>query len=70
MKELLDLDTHSLPVLWDADFLFGPKDANGGDTYVLCEINISAVWPYPTQASRQIAEATVARIRAAKTFTA
>jgi hypothetical protein len=61
MKELLDLDTHSLPVIWDADFLFGPKDATGADTCVLCEINISAVWPYPTQASREIAEATIAR---------
>ena len=66
MKELLGLDTHSLPVIWDADFLFGPKDANGADTYVLCEINVSAVWPYPTQASRKIAEATIARLQAAK----
>jgi hypothetical protein len=66
MKEVLDLDTYALPVIWDADFLFGPKDAAGADTYVLCEINISAVWPYPTQASRKIAEATVARLEAAK----
>jgi hypothetical protein len=66
MQELLDLEAHSLPVLWDADFLFGPKDASGADTYVLCEINISAVWPYPTQASRKIAEATLARLQAAK----
>ena len=64
MKELLDLDTNSLPVLWDADFLFGAKDAEGADTYVLCEINVSAVWPYPTQASSKIAEATIARLRA------
>ena len=65
MKELLEIDTHSLPVIWDADFLFGPKDATGADTYVLCEINISAVWPYPTQASRTIAEATIGRLQAA-----
>jgi hypothetical protein len=63
MKQLLDLDTYSLPALWDADFLFGPKDATGADTYVLCEINVSAVWPYPPQASRTIAEATLARLR-------
>jgi hypothetical protein len=65
MMELLDLDRSSLPVLWDADFLFGPKDPTGADTYVLCEINVSAVWPYPTQASRTIAEASVARLRTA-----
>ena len=23
--------------------------------YILCEINVSAVWPYPTQASSKIA---------------
>jgi hypothetical protein len=64
MKELLDLHTHALPVLWDADFLLGPKDATGADTYVLCEINVSAVWPFPTQASRNIAEAALARVQA------
>jgi hypothetical protein len=69
MKELLDLDTHTLPVIWDADFLLGPKDQTRADTYVLCEINISAVWPYPTQASRKIAEASIARVQAAKART-
>ena len=34
MKELLDLDTHTLPVIWDADFLLGPKDETRADTYV------------------------------------
>jgi hypothetical protein len=65
MKQLLDVDTYALPVLWDADFLFGPRDRTGRDTYVLCEINVSAVWPYPTQASRKIADATIARLQAA-----
>ena len=63
MRDLLDLDTLSLPVIWDADFLYGPKDESGADNYVLCEINVSAVWPFPPQATRAIAEAAVARIR-------
>ena len=29
-----------------------PKDASGEDTYVLCEINVSAVWPFPPMAAR------------------
>ncbi len=66
MKDLLGLTTRELPVIWDADFLYGPKDPAGVDSYVLCEINISAVWPYPTQASRKIAETTVATIEAWK----
>jgi hypothetical protein len=63
MEDLLGLGTHELPVIWDADFLYGPKDNNGPDSYVLCEINISAVWPYPTQASRRMANATISAIQ-------
>jgi hypothetical protein len=49
-----------MPVIWDADFLYGPRTATGDDSYVLCEINVSAVWPYPETANRQLAEAAVA----------
>ena len=51
MKSVLDLDTESLPAIWDADFLYGPKTQAGEDTYVLCEINVSAVWPFPDSAT-------------------
>jgi hypothetical protein len=40
-----------LPILWDCDFLFGAPDATGSDTYVLCEINVSSVAPYPESAT-------------------
>jgi hypothetical protein len=62
MQRLVGIKTADLPVIWDADFLLGPKDGAGADSYVLCEINISAVWPYPTQASQQMAAAAVAAI--------
>jgi len=62
MKNLLGLHTKELPVIWDADFLYGPKDASGDDTYVLCEINISCVWPFPPQATTNIARASIARV--------
>jgi hypothetical protein len=29
MQAILGLETDSLPVLWDADFLFGPKTPRG-----------------------------------------
>jgi len=54
---VLDISPQSLPVIWDADFLFGPRTATGEDTYVLCEINASAVWPFPPSAAGVIAEA-------------
>ena len=66
MQGLLDLDAASMPVIWDADFLYGPKTATGEDTYVLCEINVSAVWPYPETANRKLAEAAVAAMIATR----
>ncbi|HEY5273118.1 MAG TPA: Cj0069 family protein [Acidimicrobiales bacterium] len=57
MQELLGIATESLPVIWDADFLYGPKTDAGADTYVLCEINVSAVWPFPPMASDTVANA-------------
>jgi hypothetical protein len=63
MQRLLDIRTESLPILWDCDFLFGPKSASGEDTYVLCEINVSSVAPYPETAPPHIAEATLARLQ-------
>jgi len=62
MQQLLDINTESLPVLWDCDFLLGPQKASGEDTYVLCEINVSSVEPFPDSAPPLAAEATLARL--------
>jgi hypothetical protein len=63
LQQLLEIDTESLPVLWDCDFLLGPKDENGTDTYVLCEINVSSVAPYPESAVPYIVDAAAARVK-------
>ena len=63
MQQLLGLATEALPVIWDADFLYGPTDADGQDTYVLCEINVSCVWPFPPEATNAIAQAAMARVQ-------
>lgn len=63
MQKLLDIATPSLPVIWDADFLLGPKTDTGQDRYVLCEINVSSVHPFPDDALPWIAKATAERIR-------
>jgi hypothetical protein len=63
MSQILDLDRIALPVLWDADFLFGPRTVSGEDSYVLCEINVSSVTPYPEFAADQIAESAIACVR-------
>ena len=58
----LALKRSQLPVLWDADFLYGPRDAAGADTYVLCEINVSSVHPFPDDAIPFIAAETLDQI--------
>jgi hypothetical protein len=71
MQELLGLDTHSLPVIWDADFLYGEKTSTGDDTHVLCEINASSTFAFPEHAMPTVALAAIQRIqeRAARTST-
>lgn len=59
---LLGLEKSQLPVIWDADFLYGPKDPDGADTFVLCEINVSSVYPFPEDALVPLAAETLARI--------
>jgi hypothetical protein len=62
MMRLLGIDVGSLPIIWDADFLYGPRDASGQDTYVLCEINVSSVFPFPEEAPSTIARLAMARL--------
>jgi hypothetical protein len=63
MCGLLELDRSQLPVLWDADFLYGPKDPAGADTFVLCEINVSSVYPFPQDALQPLVANTLGRIK-------
>ncbi len=56
MMATLALERPRLPVLWDCDFLFGPKTADGDDTYVLCEINASCITPFPPATPAKIAD--------------
>jgi len=55
LMETLEIDEAALPVIWDADFLYGPRDQNGADSYVLCEINASSCFAIPDEAPAAIA---------------
>lgn len=61
--QVVGLAPSQLPVLWDADFLYGPKDEAGQDTFVLCEINVSSVYPFPQDALQPLVTSTLARIK-------
>ncbi|GLV54280.1 hypothetical protein KDH_11280 [Dictyobacter sp. S3.2.2.5] len=63
LQKLLTIETKALPVIWDADFLFGPKTATGEDTYLLCEINVSSVYPFPDSALPKLVQAAIASIK-------
>ena len=63
MMQTLGIDAASLPIIWDADFLYGPRTASGEDTYVLCEINVSSVFAIPDQAPAAIARLTLDRLQ-------
>ncbi|NQV80490.1 MAG: Cj0069 family protein [Alphaproteobacteria bacterium] len=60
--QTLALDAALLPMIWDADFLYGQKDSSGADTYTLCEINVSSVYPFPEEALAPLAAATLAKL--------
>jgi hypothetical protein len=66
MMEVLHIDAPSLPIIWDADFLYGPRTASGEDSYVLCEINVSSVFAIPDQAPAGIARLVLGRLRGAR----
>jgi len=53
----LELTSDRLPVLWDADFLLGEVVEPAEERYVLCEINVSSVAPYPESANAAIVAA-------------
>jgi hypothetical protein len=65
MMQALGIERWELPIIWDADFLYGPRTAAGADTYVLCEINVSSCFAIPDEAPAAIAELVLARCREA-----
>ncbi len=61
LLEAVHLDVDRLPVIWDADF-FWDRPAGGPERFGLCEINVSAVHPYPDSATPAMVAATLARL--------
>jgi hypothetical protein len=64
MMEVLGVDRTRLPIIWDADFLYGPRTGSGEDSYVLCEINVSSCFAIPDEAPAAIARLALDRCRA------
>jgi hypothetical protein len=63
LTALLDIPGHDLPMIWDADFMLGPVQPDEADSYVLGEINVSSVFPFPDEAPAEIARWVVDRLQ-------
>jgi len=63
LTALLDIPRRDLPMIWDADFMLGAPGADGSDSYVLGEINVSSVFPMPEEAAAEIARRVADRLR-------
>jgi hypothetical protein len=66
LSRLLGIAPDELPVIWDADLLLGPRTPEGDDSYVLCEINVSSVFPIPDEAPEALAGTTLKRLATAR----
>ena len=64
LQDLLGIETAVLPVIWDADFLYGPPTASGKAAYVLCEINASSTFAFPEHAMPTVAQAALRQLAA------
>jgi hypothetical protein len=63
LTSVLDISRRDLPMIWDADFMLGPSGADGTDSYVLGEINVSSVFPMPDEAPAEIARRVAERLQ-------
>lgn len=62
--EQVGLAEDRIPLLWDCDFMLGEPTAGERERYVLCEINVSSVSPFPPSCVDPLVAATLQRVRA------
>lgn len=62
LRECVGLQPEHLPVLWDCDFLLGHAGATEPERFVLCEINVSSVSPFPPSCVTPLVDAVLRRV--------
>jgi hypothetical protein len=62
LRTRVGLARERLPLLWDCDFMFGEAPPGAAERFVLCEINVSSVSPFPPSAIGPIVAAVRARL--------
>lgn len=66
LRNCVGLAHEQLPMLWDCDFMFGESTADQPERFMLCEINVSSVSPFPPSAIAPLVSAVKARLAAGK----
>jgi len=66
LRACVGVPHEQLPLLWDMDFIPGEPSLDGTPSYVLCEINVSSVSPFPPSAIAPLVDALQARLRRAR----
>ena len=59
---IAEFERARLPLLWDMDFIPGEPSPDGTPSYVLCEINVSSVSPFPPSAIAPLVAAVKRRV--------
>lgn len=62
LRQCVGVPHERLPLLWDCDFMFGEGAAGQPERYVLCEVNVSSVSPFPPSAVGPLVAAAKARL--------
>lgn len=64
LRNRVGLSREQLPMLWDCDFMFGEPTADQPERFVLCEVNVSSVSPFPPSSIAPLVAAVKARLAA------
>ncbi len=64
LRECVGLPREQLPLLWDCDFMLGDPAPGPTQTYVLCEVNVSSVSPFPPSSVGPLVDAVKTRLSA------
>ncbi len=62
LRERVGVSRDRLPLLWDCDFFFTTPRSGSPHSFVLCEVNVSSVSPFPPSAIPLLVEALRARL--------
>jgi len=66
LRERVGLARERLPLLWDCDFMLGEAAPGEPPRFVLCEVNVSSVSPFPPSCIAPLMQAVMRRVGESK----